>query len=446
MENLNLNNILDRNNILINIKNILDNFSINNNNKKGIYVYGDNGIGKSKLILNFLKENNFDVLYYDNSIIRNKNLIENICSNNLSNKNIYSMLCEKEKKLVIVIDDIDCMNCGDKNGIVTLVKLIREKKTKKQKLENFTNNPVICINGRGSDKKTLELMKVCNVFEIKSPTNIQLKKIIENLYPNIYKYRKEENIIIEKNILNFLDNNLLSFDKLDFYYKNDFIYKKFFDINFINTNLNYNNNLNIKLITKNILSNSYNFNDINKILESDRTIVSLLFHENIVNVIDIDNLNIYLEILENFIFADYIDRIIFQKQIWQLTEYSYIIKIFYNNYILNKNNLLKAINIDKIIFTKVLTKYSSEYNNYIFIYSLLQIFLVDKIDIYIYFLNISELNINDIISKLKYVNINKLEIIRIIKFINYIITFNNNLKENFNNELDEDSIDYLESF
>ena len=73
MENLNLNNILDRNNILINIKNILDNFSINNNNKKGIYVYGDNGIGKSKLILNFLKENNFDVLYYDNSIIRNKN-------------------------------------------------------------------------------------------------------------------------------------------------------------------------------------------------------------------------------------------------------------------------------------------------------------------------------------------------------------------------------------
>tara|TARA_Y100000992_G_C21268949_1_gene495545 strand:- start:320 stop:1660 length:1341 start_codon:yes stop_codon:yes gene_type:complete len=444
MENLNLNEIFERNNILTNIKNILNNFSINNNSKKGIYIYGDNGIGKSKLILNFLKENNFDVLYYDNSIIRNKNLIENICSNNLSNRNIYSMLCEEERKIVIVIDDIDCMNCGDKNGIVTLVKLIREKKTKKQKLENVTNNPVICINGRGSDKKTLELMKVCNVFEIKSPTNIQLKKIISKLYPNIYKYRKEENTIIEKNILNFLDNNLLSFDKLDFYYKNDFIYKKFFDINFINTNLNYNNNLNIKLITKNILSNSYNFNDINKILESDRTIVSLLFHENIINVIDIKDLNIYLKILENFIFADYIDRIIFQKQIWQLTEYSYIIKIFYNNYILNKNNLLKNINIDKIIFTKVLTKYSSEYNNYIFIYSLLQNFLVDKIDIYVYFLNISELNINDIISKFKYVNINKLEIIRIIKFINYLITFNNKIKENYTNEIEEESIDYLE--
>jgi hypothetical protein len=433
MENLELNKILDRLDIEKNIEKILNNFSVNNNLKKGIYIYGDNGIGKTKFICNLLKKNNYDILYFDNSIIRNKNLIETICSNNLSNKNIYSMLCNDDRKIVIVIDDIDTMNCGDKNGILSLIKLIREKKTKKQKAENVTNNPVICINNRSSDKKTLELMKVCNIFEIKSPTNKQNKEIIRNLFPNIYNFSESENKLIETNILNFLGNNLLSFEKLEFYYKNNFIFKKF--CNNINENNYENNNLNIKLITQKLLSKKLSFSDINVILESDRTITSLLFHENIVNILTINHLDIYLKILDNYIFSDYLDRIIFQKQIWQLTEYNYIIKIFYNNYILNNNNLLKHIDISNIIFTKILTKYSSEYNNYIFIYNLLQLFLLDKKDIFILFLKYSNnLNVNnnfsyEIFNNYKILNITKLEVIRIIKYINYILYCNTKLKD-----------------
>jgi len=432
MENLELNRILDRLETENRIESILSNFSINNNAKKGIYIYGDNGIGKTKFIFDLLKKNNYDILYFDNSIIRNKNLIETICSNNLSNKNIYSLLCNDDKKIVIIIDDIDSMNYGDKNGILSLIKLIREKKTKKQQTENVTNNPVICINNRSNDKKTLELMKVCNVFELKSPTNKQLKEIIKKLYPNIYKYSYNENKIIEKNILNFLDNNLLCFDKLKFYYDNDFIYKKFY-IDICNANFE-NNNLNIKLLTKKLLSSRLNFSDINIILESDRTITSLLLHENIVQVLNEKDLDIYLEILDNFIFSDYIDRIIFQKQIWQLTDYNYIIKIFYNNYLLNKNNLLREINLDNIIFTKILTKYSSEYNNYIFIYNLLQTFLLDKKDIFIVFLALNN-NYNELLDANNFLNITKLEIIRIIKFINYLLFSNVNYKENEIEEL-----------
>ena len=92
-----------------------------------------------------MKKLEYDVLYFDNSIIRNKNLLDTICSNNLSNVNIYSLFNNCPKKIVIVIDDIDNMNYGDKNGIISLIKLIRIKKTKKQKLENITNNPIICI-------------------------------------------------------------------------------------------------------------------------------------------------------------------------------------------------------------------------------------------------------------------------------------------------------------
>ena len=168
----------------------------------------------------------------------------------------------------------------------------------------------------------------------------------------------------------------------------------------------------------------YCFNNINNILESDRTILSLLFHENIIQILNSNNLEEYLKILDNYIFSDYLDRIIFQKQIWQLTEMNYIIKLFFNNFILKTNNLLKKVNIEDIIFTKILTKYSSEYNNYIFIYNLLQSFLIDKKDIYTLFYNLyKKYDINDLIYKLENYNISKLEIIRIIKLINQLIDY-----------------------
>lgn len=439
METIKLNDILERNEIEIDIENILKNFNKDEKYKRGIYIYGDSGIGKTKFIINLLKKLNYDVIYYDNSVIRNKSLIDNIGSQNLSDSNVYSMFTNKPKKIVIIIDDIDGMNYGDKNGIISLIKLIRIKKTKKQKLENLTNNPIICINNKNNDKKILELMKVCHVFELKNPNNKQLLRIIDNLLPNIFRYSENENILIKRNVLDFLNNNLISINKILFYEENKIIYKKFYE-NY-KTNIN-NTNENIKIITKDFLENEYTFDKINTILESDRTILSLLFHENMIQILNSNNLEIYLKILENFIFSDYIDRIIFQKQIWQLTEMNYIIKLFQNNFILKSNNLLKTVNIEEIIFTKILTKYSSEYNNYIFIYNLLQSFLIDKKDIFTLFYNLNKnYETNDIIYKLESYNITKLEIIRIIKLINQLIDYQENNKSK-EIELDMNEINY----
>ena len=55
------------------------------------------------------------------------------------------------------MDEIDGMNNGDKGGINSLIKLIRPKKTKKQKLEEITLNPIICIGNYHIDKKIKEL-------------------------------------------------------------------------------------------------------------------------------------------------------------------------------------------------------------------------------------------------------------------------------------------------
>ena len=75
--------------------------------------------------------------------------------------------------------------------------------------------------------------------------------------------------------------------------------------------------------------------------------------------------------MDNLCISDYIDRVIFQNQIWELSELNSFIKTFFNNYLLHQS--LKTINIpSEIIFTKVLTKYSTEYNNYCFLQQLEQ--------------------------------------------------------------------------
>jgi len=438
MENLELNNIdfnsiLERNHIAKQIEILL--YKITNekedNIKKGIYISGPIGIGKTTFIINILKTMNYEIIYYDNTL-KNKNFVDSLSVNNLSTSSVYSLFYEIPKKKVIVVDDIDSLNGSDKNVLNYLIKLIRQKKTKKQKLESSTDCPIIFINSDLNDKKINELMNVTNNFVLKKPTNEQLKIILNKLFSTFFCNNINNNInnnnneIIINNMLYFLDNKLYNFKKILFYNKNKILSKIFYK-----KNHKYKNNINnIKNITKKLLYENSNFNTINSILESDRTSVALLFHENIIKLIssDLNGLKIYLKILNNFSFSDYIDRYIFKKQIWQLTEVNYITKIFYNNFILNENNLFKNISIDNILFTKILTKYSSEYNNYIFLYNLIQNFLLEKKDLFYLFIeNFYKYNndINELYLNFNNYNITKLELQRLFKFINNLLYYTN---------------------
>ena len=68
---------------------------------------------------------------------------------------------------------------------------------------------------------------------------------------------------------------------------------------------------------------------------------------------------------------------------------SSIIKTLYNNNIYH-NSKLKKNKIDNIRFTKVLTKYSTEYNNMLFLNELCQKLQMDKKDILGYFTTLRE--------------------------------------------------------
>lgn len=137
MDLIDINSMLNRNKVAENIKSFFTSFEKEKNNltfKRGIYIYGNPGTGKTLFIEKILKELNYDIVKYDAGDIRNKSIIDTITKHNMSDKNVLSMLQKKVKKIAIVMDEIDGMNNGDKGGISQLIKLIRPKKNEKTKI------------------------------------------------------------------------------------------------------------------------------------------------------------------------------------------------------------------------------------------------------------------------------------------------------------------------
>lgn len=403
-----MNAILNREDICREITQILSSFDSecrNTNFKKGLYIYGSSGCGKTTFVMDLLKSMNYDIIKYDAGDVRNKMLIETITSNNISNRNVLQMMNRTEKKLIIVMDEIDGMNNGDKGGITSLIKLIRQKKTKKQKLENVTLNPIICIGNYYIDKKIKELMKVCNTFELKPPTPHQIVRLLNHFIPTMNLETMSETH--RRNILGYVQGDIR---KIAFVKK---LYDKKSEILFGNDNLLTNvfqiksYNEDAKHITKTLINAPISMDKHNSVMnETDRTIVSLLYHENIIDAFgeypNNKTFPFYLRILENMCFADYIDRITFQNQIWIFNEMSSLMKTFYSNKLFHTEFPDRAgkFNPSEVRFTKILTKYSTEYNNQVFIYNLCQNMDMDKKDLIAYFQE-TRLQVQEIMSEIE---------------------------------------------
>jgi len=419
--------ILNRQHTKQQMMDILRNFHTNCNQltfKKGIYIYGSPGCGKTTFVNEILREMNYDIINYDAGDIRNKSMIDTITSNNISSYNVLNMMQGQVKRIAIVMDEIDGMNNGDKGGITALIKLIRQKKTKKQRLEQKTMNPIICIGNYYIDKKIRELMKVCHTYELKAPTHEQMETLIQTKIAGL-------NPALLSKIVDYCNNDLQKWNFIENIYIStpELINEKTIDDLFYLKSYNEDT----KKITKTLINHPIPIErHSNYMNETDRTIVALLWHENIIEPISkLSNeraLPFYLRVLDNICFADFIDRITFQNQIWQFNEMSSLIKTFYNNKIYHDTfSSEKKPHIDEIRFTKVLTKYSTEYNNILFIYNLCQILDMDKKDLITLFQELRlyfGMNFYNQIEKLNTVNlifeeygINKLDIKRMYRFL-----------------------------
>ena len=430
MDLLDINLLLDRKKEEELFINTLDNFEINKRKLqtiRGIYIYGAPGSGKTQFVRKILKKLNYDVIYYDAGDIRNKSVIQTITKHNIAEQSVLGMFSKKKekKRMAIVMDEIDGMNSGDKGGINTLTKLIRPKKTIKQKKEAIAMNPIICIANYHVDKKIKEIKKVCICIELKIPTDKQLFKITNHIMPKLEQYIKNDIISFVQGDLRKLDSTFAIYKDQEDILKNKII-QNMFQLKIYNEDT--------KDIIKNLLENKYNIDDHYSVMnDTDRTSVGLLFHENIIDTLDDadskERIDFYIKFLNNICIADYIDRITFQKQIWSFNEMSSIIKTLGNNNIFHNGDFKKK-EIKDVRFTKVLTKYSTEYNNMLFLNELCQKLLMDKKDIIGFFITIREEHsmnyIYDMFDNENY-EMNKLDINRIYRFIDRYIDIGNNV-------------------
>jgi hypothetical protein len=228
--------------------------------------------------------------------------------------------------------------------------------------------------------------------------------------------------VLKKNLLNYIQGDLRKFNSIFNIYNKQHVLLKNEIIQNVFQPKTYNEDS--KKITQRLINGSFDLNEHNVIMnETDRTIVGLLWHENIVDVLAKQpydtSFPFYNKILDNMCFADYIDRITFQKQIWQFNEMSSLIKTFYNNKLYHETFPKKTkFNPTEVRFTKVLTKYSTEYNNYLFIQNLCFMLSMDQKDLFTFFHSLREEKTEEEIYEVfENYEINKLDIKRMYRYL-----------------------------
>ena len=253
---------------------------------------------------------------------------------------------------------------------------------------------------------------------------------------------------IEKELMqNILDFILFDLRKINIIYEIYNNNKSILNINTIQNILQVkSSNIDTKQIVHKLYNNVYNIEEHNTIMnETDRTIVGLLWHENIIDTFSKMKKNIsipiYIKILNNICFADYIDRITFQKQIWIFNEMTSLIKIFQNNKIFHDSIKKKfKSNYLDIRFTKVLTKYSTEYNNLLFIQNLCQQLGMDKKDLFAFFLDFKNKYDDNNITFFENYEITKLDINRIFRYLEKYTNENAEQIEDFDFIIEEEKM------
>lgn len=431
-----INNLLNRNSVKIEIEDYIKNKTSEKwADKKCLFLHSTYGTGKTSFVLETIKSNGYNLLYYNSLDINSNSLID--IKRAVTGSNIISSLTKKQ--LVLVIDDIYFKTNEYKNITNLLYKLcckvktpktiskIQKKNTKNKKdcMDTVVRVPIICI-GNFNEKKNRDMEKICHVLHLQPPSDSDILKIMDLIMPNIFDTEYWINVI---------QGNLKIMTTIYELYKDGILFDNRFNNSFSSINTYPEN---IKTNVQTLITEPLPFsNHSHFINDGDKSLISLLFHENVIDYISDDNT--YLSILDNFCFADFIDRICFKKQIWQLNELSFYIKTFKNNQIIMENepniNKHQLIETNKEIrFTKILTKYSTEYNNRIFFLNIINELNADKKDILSWLYKHNKLHTNQETLLIKY-PLSKLELNRLVKFINISIPDSTENVEETNNEI-----------
>lgn len=348
--------------------------------KIGLFISGPPGIGKTSLSHLILKEYNYEIIEYNASDVRSQKAVKENLTKVLSSTNISIMKGNEVKEIAIIMDEVDGMSSGDRGGVSELVSIMNPIKNKKKIKEHFIN-PIICISNNNTDKKLSELRKNCIEINFQKPE-----------YQDIYDFSM--NIINKENINIDIEalQKIIYFSQQDFRrityllqdIKNTFEDKKISikDIENIYSSISSKKiDINLFDATKKILSNFSSIEEILVLYETDRSLVSMMIHENIILNIskkEFKNKNSKLYKLYHYLtLGDIIDKIIYNNQTWYLQDFNGVIKCCYPSYVFN-NYFIKMDHLKPILFTSILSKSAIQFSNFKCIISLKNKFKIGK--------------------------------------------------------------------
>jgi SpoVK/Ycf46/Vps4 family AAA+-type ATPase len=383
MEGLNMTDLLGRSVEARAFEAALANFELEKREpgaRPGIYVAGPPGCGKTQFARRLLEERGYDVVSYDASDHRGKSMIEGLACGNMAADSVISMFHQrKQTSIAILMDEIDGMAGGDKGGLGALVKLVRPKKTGRQKREMGVKCPVVCIGSDVMDKKVRELSRACITIELRRPSEEEMKAVICACLPGAVPSfvsaaaARLSGDLHKLNLLLRLGGSAGQQQLPGLFTRRGALGDA-------------------KATAMSLMTEGCSYDKhLSAIAETERTVVALLVHENLPKLLageePMASLPIYTRAMKRLRFGDCVDRATFQRQIWQFSEMSSLIKALEVVHLVRSGLTSPPGALSTVDFTKVLTKYSTEYNNFVFIRNLCQKTAMDESDLYAHFLS-----------------------------------------------------------
>ena len=335
--------------------------------KLALFISGPPGIGKTTLSHLIFKAFEYDVIEFNASDVRNQKLVrENL--KNIMGKVSISKLMGGNLMNGIIMDEVDGLSSGDKGGISELISFINPNKNKrgKNKIELEYNNPIICISNNDSDKKMRDLKKECEIIKFVYPKKNELYTYSQKI---LQKEKKEidEDKLLE--IVMFCQNDIRKLISTLEYY---FTKKNKVDKNFLDTLDKKNIDKSLFNSVFNILNEYKNLDEVINLYLSDKNLINLLIHENILGIMknyknkDEDKLMIMEKIYENMALSDIYDNEIYMNNNFELSLLNGVIKCGTVSYLINQQKKLtyQKFSSCDIVFSKLLSKFSLHYTNY----------------------------------------------------------------------------------
>jgi DNA polymerase III delta prime subunit len=342
-----------------NIKNWINDFKSKKKDFTNcLILHGPPGIGKTSIANLLLKTNDFDVIEFNSSDIRNQKTLKDKIEEINGNINILDFMCNKKKPIGIIIDELDGINSTEKGAIKELTSIINNTKE--------YSSPFICTTN--SINKRIDMLKKKSLYiKLNKPSLNTIKQFINKICIN-------ENLDLSYEI----KHHIAKTSQLDF--RRVIVLMEYL--------FNYNiNNLSEEEIIKTIetydkksldytcyeatdkILNNY-YNDFSEIINYDKSNIGYLLYENFQSFIinnkkcsDDEKMNIISKIYNEFCISDILDKKIYINQQFYLSNYNDFVKFNIPSYLINSLDKTSYNKFNKLNYSTMINKISFEYLN-----------------------------------------------------------------------------------